>query len=310
MGPRVENEFLRGLPNLLAGGLNVALGVGDDAALLNLAPGTQLVVTTDMLTEGVHFDLHKHTPQQVGRKSLAVNLSDLAAMAATPLAAFVALNLPRANASVEFSRHLLSGMLPLAQQYGCPIAGGDTNVGDGPLVVSVTALGTVKPSQTWLRSGARPGDRLLVTGKLGGSLLGSHIDFVPRVDEALRISETYKIHAAMDISDGLALDLSRLLKQSGCGAVIELPRVPCSQAASERAELTGNTALEHALGDGEDFELLLAADPETASQLIADQPVDCGLTEIGYCTEGAEILQRDDGGNLSPLAIKGYEHGA
>lgn len=286
----------------------IAVGVGDDAALLNLPEGEQLVVTTDMLTDGVHFRLAEHTPELIGRKSLAVNLSDLAAMAATPVAAFVALNVPKDIASADFSRQLLRGMLPLASKYNCPIAGGDTNVTAGPLTISVTALGSVANHTAWLRSGAQPGDTLLVTGKLGGSLLGHHLTFEPRVREALTLREAYTIHAAMDISDGLPLDLSRLLQQSGCGGTLDLPHIPIAPAANERARTSGKTPLGHALGDGEDFELLLSAPPEVAKQMLADAPLACGLTAIGQCTAELGLRGRDAAGNESPLAATGFEH--
>lgn len=304
----MENEFLNSLPTLLPGSPQVALGVGDDAALLNIPSGEQLVVTTDMLTDGVHFALAEHSPEQVGRKSLAVNLSDLAAMAAKPLAAFVALNVPSDIASAEFSRQLLRGMLPLANTHNCPIAGGDTNVTAGPLTISVTVLGSVAGNTAWLRSGAQPGDTLLVTGKLGGSLLGHHMTFEPRVSEALTLRDAYDIHAAMDISDGLALDLSRLLGQSGCGATLNLPCIPIAPASIDRAHTSGKTPLEHALGDGEDFELLLAAAPEVAKQMLADAPLACGLTDIGQCNAELGLRGRDAAGNESPLAATGFEH--
>jgi len=290
------------------GGPQIALGVGDDAALLSVPADEQLVVTTDMLTDGVHFNLSEHSPEQIGRKSLAVNLSDLAAMAATPLAAFVALNIPAERASAEFSEQLLRGMLPLAEKYNCPIAGGDTNVTGGPLVISVTALGTTYENRTWLRSGAKPGDRILVTGKLGGSLLGHHTTFEPRVSEATTLRETYYIHAAMDISDGLSLDLSRMLQQSDCGATLNTASIPIAPDAVERSRTSDKTPLEHALSDGEDFELLLTAAPEVAELMLTAQPLACGLTDIGLCTAKLGLRQRDAAGNESPLVAKGFEH--
>src|SRR5947209_7794222 len=147
-----------------------------------------------MLMDGVDFDLGIHEPERVGRKSLAVNLSGLGAMAAKPIGALVSVALPR-NRGGELARKLIEGMVPLADEFDCPIAGGDTNSWDGPLVISVTALGEVPPDRRWLRSGAKPGDAILVTGDFGGSILGRQFDFQPRVSEALWLAENSTIHA-------------------------------------------------------------------------------------------------------------------
>ncbi len=151
------------------------------------------------------------------REALAVNLSDLAAMAARPLAAVIALALPRHDA-LRIAQELYEGLLPLAERYGVAIAGGDTNSWDAPLAVAITLLGTPGPRGPLLRSGARPGDRILVTGAFGGSILDRHFDFEPRVHEALLLASRYDLHAGIDVSDGLSLDLSRLAAASGCGA--------------------------------------------------------------------------------------------
>lgn len=305
----MELEFVQWLSQQLPPNSTAPLGLGDDAAVLSVPVGRKLVVTTDMLSDGVHFDLAQHGAAQIGRKSLAVNLSDLAAMAAEPLAAFVSVSLPRGAGALQLARELYAGILPLAEQYACPIAGGDTNSTDGPLTIAVTALGTVAPGQEWRRSGAQPGDRVLVTGSLGGSLLGHHFDFTPRVREALALAASYDIHAAMDISDGLSLDLSRMVAASGVGAVVEVARVPLTKAAESMAVQTGRTALEHALGDGEDFELLLAVPPDAAEVLLARQPLACGLADIGEFVAGLELQQRSPDGTLKPLKPSGYQHG-
>ncbi len=179
----MELAFIDWLRSRLPPSQCLGIGPGDDAALVHL-PGRQLIATVDMLTDGVDFDLRRDDPRRVGRKALAVNLSDLAAMAARPLAALVAVTLPRVDAAT-LARELYEGLLPLAEAYQVAIAGGDTNTWDGPLAISVTMLGTPSASGPVTRSGARPGDQLLVTGALGGSLLGHHFDFEPRVREAL-----------------------------------------------------------------------------------------------------------------------------
>ena len=304
----MELEFIDWLAKQTPLHPGVVQGIGDDAAVLQIEPGEQLVVTTDMLIAGTHFDPRLATAQQIGHKALAVNLSDLAAMAAKPLAAFVSLSLPSDNAS-HTAQGIAQGMQPLAEQHRCTLAGGDTNVVAGPLALSVTALGTVPAGQAWLRSGARPGDRLLVTGQLGGSLLGHHLEFEPRVQEALHLRANYRIHAALDISDGLSLDLQRMLQQSGVGAIVDVEHLPVSLAAVARAKSEGQKSpLEHALGDGEDFELLLAVPPDHARQLIDQHPLKCGLTDIGEITKSLGLHQRNATGPITPLPVTGYQH--
>ena len=305
----MELEFVKWLAEQLPPTPNLPTGLADDAALLAVPEGRQLVVTTDLLTDRVHFDATQHSLQRIGRKSLAVNLSDLAAMAAEPLAAFVSVCLPRGPDAEQVARDLYAGILPLAEEFDCPIAGGDTNSSDGPLTIAITALGTVIAGRAWRRSRAQPGDRLLVTGALGGSLLGHHLDFRPRVAEARAMEQEYDIHAAMDISDGLALDLARLATASNVGAVVDVAHIPISAAAQTMAAESGRSPLQHALGDGEDFELLLAVPKPAAEQLLDAQPLACGLTDVGEIVEGAEVRQRTADGSLSALEVVGYQHG-
>ncbi len=286
------------------------LGPGDDAAILRLAERAECVVTVDMLMEGVDFDLAAVEPRRVGHKALAVSLSDLAAMAARPVGAVVAVALPRQGGR-DLAVGLVEGLLPLAERYGVAIAGGDTNSWDGPLVVSVTAIGETTPAGPLLRGGARPRDRILVTGSLGGSILGKHLDFEPRLREALLLKEHYEIHAGIDVSDGLSLDLSRMATESICGAVLEPARIPVSGAAIElaRQRSDGVTPLDHALADGEDFELLLAVPPEAAAKLLAEQPLhSLPLAEIGYFIAEPGLWQIGADGQRQALAPRGYEH--
>lgn len=304
----MELDFVRWLTEQISTGDAVAVGIGDDAAVLEVPANRQLVVTTDMLIDGAHFELERHTPEQIGRKALAVNLSDLAAMAAEPLAAVVSLSLPKAEANSTLARDLTSGMTVLARQTQCPVVGGDTNVATGPLVVSVTAFGTAELGKAWLRSGAQAGDRLLVSGTLGGSMQGHHLSFTPRVAEALELAAQYEVHAAMDLSDGLALDLSRMIQASNVGAVVDIAKLPISQAANEMAQQSGKSPTAHALSDGEDFELLLAVPPATVTRLLAEQPLECGLTDVGEIVAGKNLMQRDAAGAISPLKAEGYEH--
>jgi thiamine-monophosphate kinase len=205
---------------------------------------------------------------------------------------------------------LYDGLLPLAERYHLAIAGGDTNSWDGPLVVSVTLLGKVTEHGPLTRAGARPGDRIIVTGALGGSILGRHLDFEPRVREALLLADRYELHAGMDLSDGLALDLARLAAESGCGAAVDLGRIPISGDARQLASRLndGSTPLDHALSDGEDFELLLAVPPDEAERMLAEQPLDIPLTSVGEFIAEAGLWQYEAGRPRRPLEPRGYQH--
>mgnify|MGYP000867220012 CR=1 FL=1 len=305
----MELQWIDYLRRRLPGHPQLALGPGDDAALLSLANSPSCVVTVDMLMDGVDFRLGEVDPRRVGRKSLAVNLSDLAAMASQPLGAVIALALPR-HGGMQLAQQLYEGLLPLAEQYELAIAGGDTNSWDGPLVVSITALGTLTPRGPLRRAGARPGDRIVVTGAFGGSILGRHLDFEPRVHEALLLHQRYALHAGIDVSDGLSLDLDRLCRESGCGALIDLDAVPISDAAQRLSRQDGanRSPLDHALSDGEDFELILAVPPDAAAQMLRDQPLGVPLTVIGQFVTEQGLWQQDPRQGRRPLAPQGYQH--
>jgi thiamine-monophosphate kinase len=262
-----------------------------------------------MLMDGVDFELGRHEVERIGRKALAVNLSDLAAMAATPVAALVSLALPRQGGE-SLAKRLYEGMLPLAAEFDCPIAGGDTNSWDGPLVISVTALGEVPPDRRWLRSGARPGDAIIVTGEFGGSIRGRHFDFVPRIREALWMAENARIHAAIDVSDGLSLDLARICEASSCGAVVNLAAIPIARAAEELAkeQNDGSSAIDHALSDGEDFELVLAVPADSAADFVGRQALGVRLARIGQFIEQPGLFSIGKDEKQKPLAPRGYEH--
>jgi len=230
-------------------------------------------------------------------------------MACRPIAAIVALALPR-QSSLELAVALYEGLLPLAEEFDIVIAGGDTNVWDFGLVVSITAIGEPTTDAPWLRSGARVGDAVLVTGDLGGSILGKHFDFQPRVREAMALNRSYEISAAADISDGLLLDLSRLASASDCGAVLDLNSIPIAHTAKElaAADTDGGTPLEHALSDGEDFELLFTSGIAEAARLTSDQPLDVKITSIGRMVPEKGLWQAGSSGERSPLEAKGFMH--
>jgi thiamine-monophosphate kinase len=303
----MERIFLDWLVKHLPPSPHLRLGIGDDAAVVRWDEGRDLVVTTDAITDKVDFRLAHVEPEQVGHKALGVNLSDLAAMAAEPVAAVVSLVLPREGA-LELAVGLYRGMLPLAEKFQLAIAGGDTNTWEGPLAISVTAMGRTTQRGPLPRSGATPGDVLLVTGSLGGSILGRHLAVEPRVREALVLHQAYELHAGMDVSDGLALDASRLAAASGCGVAIELAKIPVSADARRLAASTGRTPLDHALGDGEDFELLFAAPPEVAAAIMRDQPLGIPVTAIGKFVATPGLWEDSGDSVLTELEAVGYEH--
>jgi thiamine-monophosphate kinase len=313
----MELDFISWLREHVPHHPNAPLGLSDDAALVSLAGQSNVVVTIDTLTDGVDFRLAVDDPHRIGRQALAANLSDLAAMAARPVAAVVSLvlrkNDPATNESLQLAKAIYEGLLPLAKEYDVAIAGGDTNTFDGPLVISVAALGVPTERGPLTRAGGKPGDWLLVTGSLGGSLLGHMFDFTPRVCEAITLHRQYDLHAAIDISDGLALDSSRLSSESGCGAVLYLDRVPISRDAfrlsdREKAADRDAAALAHALGDGQDFELLVAAPPEAAQRILNEKPVDCTITHVGQLTTESGLWQQLRNGSRQPLEPTGWRH--
>lgn len=314
----MEAEFSRWLREHVPSHPRLPLGLRDDAALLSMTGRADVVLTTDLLTERVDYHLATDDPRRIGRKALAANLSDLAAMAARPLAALVSIALPRrptsAGTPLELAIALYEGLLPLAAEFDLAIAGGDTNTYDGPLVICPTLIGEVTARGPLTRSAGRPGDWLLVTGTLGGSILGHSFDFTPRVREALLLHERYELHAGMDISDGLSLDASRLAAESNCGALLLLDQVPVAPAAYElvdREAAAGDRkalARRHALSDGEDFELLIAAPPASAAAILRDQPLDCPITRVGELIAEAGLWQQSIDGTRQPLEPTGWLH--
>ncbi|MBX3420084.1 MAG: thiamine-monophosphate kinase [Pirellulaceae bacterium] len=289
----------------------VKLGIGDDAAVL-AAGADDWVVTTDSLMDGTHFRLSETSAARIGRKLVNVNLSDLAAMAAEPLAVFLTLCLPNSSPNAvpvdALAAELYESVCDVCQQHGIALAGGDTNCWNGPLVLHLTAIGKSVGGTVWTRSGAKPGDLVLVTGPLGGSLLGKHLDFQPRLDVARRLRESSAIHAAMDISDGLSIDLLRMCDASNCGAIVDLEQVPISQAAQEMALSDHKSPLEHALGDGEDFELLLAVEPEGLAQVSSRLEGVCRPVVCGQFTSRTGLWSRQ-GSRIEQLPASGYVHG-
>jgi thiamine-monophosphate kinase len=284
----------------------VTLGIGDDAAALQVAGDRELLVATDMLMEGVHFTFPPATPQLAGRKALAVNLSDIAAMAGRATAAFVSVALP-VDRGFEFAQNVHAGLLDLADEYDLVLAGGDTNSWNGPLVINVAVAGEPLGARPVLRSGAQPGDWLFVTGSLGGSLAGRHLTFAPRLHEVKRLVDMVELHAMLDISDGLAADLHHILNQSRVGAILDAERIPLSAAAIQQTT-ADRSALSRALGDGEDFELLFAVSPADGLRLESLWRNETPVTRIGQLTAGPGCWLKDGAGQLVSLPPLGWTH--
>jgi thiamine-monophosphate kinase len=261
-----------------------------------------------MLMDDRHFQLEQDRPEAVGYKAMGVNLSDIAAMAGIPRAAVVAVALPRTTA-VEVAQGLHAGMRALAERFGVELVGGDTNAWDGPLVISVTLFGQASARGAVRRAGARPGDAILVTGPLGGSLFaGRHLRPEPRIAEALALHESAPIHAMIDLSDGLSSDLGHILDESGgLGAFLDAESIPIHSDAAEMSLRDGLPALDHALNDGEDFELCLTLSPEDAARLLAAPPTPARLYRVGEITDGPGLRLRTAGGTRL-IEPRGFDH--
>lgn len=296
-----EFEFIRWLRARTPHSTAVLVGPGDDCAVLQPASG-QLLVTTDLLTEGADFILGQASARAIGRKAMGVNLSDIAAMGGRVTAALVGLVLPQSATTEQTARELYLGLEEVANEFGVAIVGGDTNSWGGGLVVSVTVLGEALGSGPLLRSGAKAGDTLFVTGSCGGSILGRHLNPRPRLKEIAHLAGLVRITSCIDISDGLTADLQHILDASGCGAILDADAIPIHADVYELAKRTGKTALHHALTDGEDFELLFTTSSESATKLGGEP---CAI-RIGTCVESGLWLRDTTG--VNPLRPKGWVH--
>ena len=277
---------------------SVRVGIGDDAAVLDGPSGSRLLFASDMLVEGVHFTRRDVPARRIGWKALACNVSDIAAMGGIPRWAVVSLGVPPAT-PVRFVEELYDGLARCARRFGMAVVGGDT-VRAPQVVVDVAILGTVSPNRLTLRSGSRVGDVLFVTGRLGGSLKsGRHARFVPRLREAQALTRRVRVHAMMDLSDGLAADLWQMSRASRVVLRVDATRIPVARAAG---------TVHHALMGGEDFELLFAVGKRHAPRVprrLGTTPV----TPIGSAIRrgvGVELCERDWG--IRPLLPTGFRH--
>jgi thiamine-monophosphate kinase len=294
-----ELELIHRLKDIKTAGLCSQV-IGDDC--VEIAP--RLLATTDMLMDQIHFDTSTTALACIARKVICVNLSDLAASGAVPSSILVSVALPKSwstETALAFHRH----MAEAAAQYGCAIIGGDTNVWQGPLVVNIVATGKMHWRGQIPRNGAAPGDSLFVTGKLGGSLLsGRHLTFTPRTQESQWLLDHVSVHAMMDLSDGLASDARRMAQASNVDFILRQEAIPI------HSDVQGSPPerLDHALCDGDDFELLFAVKPDVAGYLQTHWPWPIPLTAVGDVVAGDGTLWLKDATGVAKLTRQGFVH--
>lgn len=308
---------------------SVHLGIDDDAAVLKTAANRLLLLATDAFVEGVHFDLGYMTFEQLGWRTLAANLSDIAAMAGRPITAVVCLAVPEPT-EVAAIEDFYRGMTSLARQYQTAIVGGDTVRSPDRIFVSVAVTGEVAAEKVTRRSGALAGDGLFVTGELGGSRAGldilrskdqkmasrfsksaeKHLTPQPRVEEARFLVQNFPIHAMIDISDGLLSEARHICRQSGVGATIFSDSIPITAETQEIARRFRHDALDYAFSGGEDFELLFAAPHDMADPLCEafQEQFGYGCALVGKIAPGDRIEVRDADGRPVSVVANGYEH--
>jgi thiamine-monophosphate kinase len=308
---------------------HVVRGIGDDCAVLRPSAGMELLLTTDTQEEGVHFRRDWSSPEDIGWRCLAVNVSDIAAMGGQPLGAIVALLLPPAL-EVAFIEALYDGMQAMATAYGCPVIGGNISQRTDTLSITITVLGEAPLGQSVYRSGAQVGDEIWVTGDLGGAKAGLEVLLAPegeinapthdvlaryrrpqpRLQEAQYLRHHANLHSLLDISDGLSSDLRHICEASGVGAQLYAWQIPIAPQTRQVATLQGTDALDYALHGGEDFELCLTAPPGQIVPLQAtfQQHFACPLVQVGTIQAGSGVTITHPDGRQHPLAVQGYDH--
>ncbi len=305
-----EFELISRVTRSLPTNKSVVVGPGDDCAILDFGLADRLILfKTDAVVEGVHFNA-KAPPEKVGHKALGRCLSDIAAMAGTPVAAVITLGLPQVF-EPSYIDQLYAGMSTLARKYDVAFVGGETTANPSGIFISVALLGWVPRGKGVLRSGAEVGDAIFVTGELGGSLAGKHLDFEPRLAEARWLAEHFSIHSMLDISDGLAGDIRHLLNASKVGAELLASSIPISREARHAGkEESAKPPLLAALTDGEDFELLFTVASRDAVPVLdrwKERFPELPLTCIGKVTAHEGVTIRDKQG-VRPLNVHGYVH--
>jgi len=280
------------------------IDIGDDMAQVRVGGDGSVFITTDMLLDGVHFDLKEATLKQAGYKAMAASLSDCAAMATEPVAAVVSVAIPKGFGARQL-KELHSGIVQAGDKYGCALVGGDITSwkGSEPFAISVAMLSKSAGNKPVRRSGAKAGDCICVTGELGGAGYRRHLEFEPRVKEAITIAKMVTINAMIDISDGLSSDLNRICMQSKVGAIVNAEEIPISKQAKKNKE-----PLEAALNDGEDFELLFTVSEKDCQKLLEQWAGPVAITEIGRITNTGKMEIKMPDGEVSDLQVKGYDH--
>ncbi len=294
----LNNQNVEGKPGLLH-------GIGDDCAVLEKDTDRSWLVSMDTLVETVHFDLRWHPAEKLGRKAVAVNVSDIAAMGGTPLFIFLSLGLPQAF-DPSWVHGFSEGIAGACREYGCLLVGGDTVHSREGVVITITVIGDVPVDEVIYRNGALPGDIIWVSGELGLAAAGleicksdivydnasmkaiveAHLNPQPRVRLGRMLAKSGLVHAMMDLSDGLATDLSHLCKQSGVGAVIRSEKLPTSPGLLDTANLLGQNPFDLMLKGGEDYELVFVTAVDAAPKIKAlSQKAGVSVTRIGTIVE-------------------------
>lgn len=301
---------------------SVALGIGDDAALVRPKPGHETILTCDWFLEGTHFFRAKHPPDAVGWKCLARAVSDIAAMGGTPRCFLLSLALPETNTG-RWLELFLGGLRRASRKFQCPLAGGDTTRGT-QILINVTVIGEARTGRAVRRSGAREGDLIYVSGRLGEAemglqllrrakgfssknnpLLNKHLYPEPRLELGRRLAEKKIASAMIDLSDGLSSDLAKLCDASGVGALLERSKIPQVQAPAATLR-HGGDLLRLALHGGDDYELLFTVPPSKAN-LLPETFQRVGLTAIGEITRSRKIRVVDELGQAMQLTPGGWD---
>jgi len=305
-----EFELIDRLIPLLPGNKETLVGPGDDCAVLDVGvPGKLLLFKTDAVVEGVHFTQDDGWGR-IGRKAISRALSDIAAMAGEPLSALVTLGLP-SDFDFERVKDIYQGIQERAAMFGVSVSGGEAVRSTQGVFLSISMVGWVPQGRLLLRKNMRPADALFVTGDLGGSRSGKHLDFIPRIEQAKWLADRFEIHALMDVSDGLAGDLQRLREASGLGIELLSEAIPVSKEAKKAAQQGGASALNRALSDGEDFELLFTVPASVAVALLdawKERFPDLKLSCIGKVVPEKEIRILSRTGRFTNLDCHGYDH--
>jgi len=314
--PLAEKSLIARIRGQARQGRNVIAGIGDDCAILRIPSGHEALVTTDFSLEGIHFRREWHSPEVVGHRCLTRGLSDIAAMGGQPVAAFLSLALPR-NLPQAWVDRFLRGLLKLAGTFHVALAGGDIAESPAGVLADIMVVGSAPGGKAIRRSGARPGDRIYVTGRLGGSAAAlkllfagrklrpadfpQHFHPTPRVEVGRILRDRRLASAMIDLSDGLSTDLAHICEESGVGAEIRSDAIPLTRIG----KLARQVDLQLALHGGEDYELLFSA---RAGKRIPSRIAGVAITEVGQVKRGRQVVLVDGKGRRAALRPGGWEH--